>query len=91
MTLTPNDLTGLQEYLERGIEGGEIVEYSIFSNSSIQEGHGSELTIGYQNNIIHAYNHESHHKSFIRSIFERLDPLLDIDFHQSPDEGYERD
>ena len=87
MTLTPNDLTGLQEYLERGIEGGEVVEYSIFSNSSIQEGHGSELTIGYQNNIIHAYNHESHHKSFIRSVFERLDPLLDIDFVEADSTG----
>ena len=82
MTLTPEDLTGLQEYLARGIDGGEIVEYSIFSDKTLPEDQGSEVHIGYDNDLIYAHNHERHHEDFIRSIFERLDPLLDLDFFE---------
>jgi len=34
--------------------------------------------IGFDNNLIHAHNHEKYHEGFIRSIFERLDPPLNF-------------
>ena len=89
MKLNPEFLIGLnyEDYLERGIEGGELVEYSIFSNHSLPEGQGSALIIGWEESTIHAWNHENQHVSFIRSVFERLDPLLDLDFFEGDSSG----
>ena len=38
------------------------------------------MEIDYYDNIIYAYNHDEHHKSFFRGFFPRLDPLLDLGF-----------
>ena len=87
MSLAPDVLTGLERYLQKGIAGGEIVEYSIYDNPSVAEGVATELAIGSQARVVHAWNHNDEHKSFIRSVFERLDPLLDLDFVESDPYG----
>lgn len=87
MSLAPDVLTGLEQYLQKGIAGGEIVEYSIYDNPSVAEGAATELAIGSQARVVHAWNHNDEHKSFIRSVFERLDPLLDLDFVESDPYG----
>lgn len=87
MSLAPDVLTGLERYLQKGIAGGEIVEYSIYDNPSVAEGAATELAIGSRARIVHAWNHNDEHKSFIRSVFERLDPLLDLDFVESDPYG----
>ena len=85
--LTPKDLVGRQEYLARGIDGGELVEFSIFNNYSVTPGYTTEVTIGHYDDIIYARNHDSEQESFIRSVFERLDPLLDLDFYEGDSSG----
>ena len=87
MSLAPDVLTGLERYLQKGIAGGEIVEYSIYDNPSVAEGVATKLAIGSQARVVHAWNHNDEHKSFIRSVFERLDPLLDLDFVESDPYG----
>ena len=89
MTMNQELLVGLnyEDHLERGIEGGTLVEYSIFSNHSLPEGQGSALIIGWEESTIHAWNHENQHVNFIRSVFERLDPLLDLDFVEGDSSG----
>ena len=37
MSLAPDVLTGFERYLERGVAGGELVEYSIYDNPSVAE------------------------------------------------------
>lgn len=85
MALTPGLLTdsSYADILARGIKGGEIVEYSLYSNPSAANGQDQTLTIGYENSTINTYDHDTQHKIFIRSIFERLDPLLDLDFFEA--------
>ena len=82
MALTPGLLTdsSYSDILARGIKGAETVEYSIYSNPSAANGQDKTLTIGYENSTINTYDHDAQHKIFIRNIFERLDPLLDLDF-----------
>lgn len=89
MSLNPELLTGLdyEDILARGIKGGELVEYSIFSNLSPVKGQDTILTIGYNNHIINTFDHDDNHKIFIRSVFERLDPLLDLDFVEADSSG----
>ena len=87
MSLAPDVLTGLERYLERGIAGGELVEYSIYGNPSVAEGAATELAIGSHGRVLHAWNHKDEHERFIRSVFERLDPLLDLDFVESTPSG----
>lgn len=87
MAYIPELISNLEQSLERGTEGGELVEYSIFNNSSAPEGYGSTLEIGYYDNTIYAHNHQSHHEVFIRSIFESLDPFLDLDFVEGDSSG----
>lgn len=89
MSLNPELLTGLdyEDILARGIKGGEIVEYSIFSNPSPAKDEDTTLTIGYNNHTINTFDHNDQHKIFIRSIFERLDPLLDLDFVEADSSG----
>ena len=57
MAYIPELISNLEQSLERGTEGGELVEYSIFNNSSAPEGYGSTLKIGYYDNTIYAHNH----------------------------------
>ena len=77
-----------QDYVRRAINGGELVSYSIFSNPSLAEGYGSLVNIGWnESDTIHAHNHESDHIAFIQSVFDRLDPLLDIDFVEADTSG----
>ncbi len=47
MILKPEPLIGLnyEDHLVRGIEGGKLIKYSIFSNHSLPEGQGSEPII----------------------------------------------
>ena len=87
MALTPDVLTGFQGYLERGLAGGELVEYSIYDNPLVAEGAATELVIGSQARVVHALNHDDEHRAFIRSVFKRLDPLLDLDFVESAPSG----
>ena len=89
MALTPGLLTdsSYSDILARGIKGAETVEYSIYSNPSAANGQDKILTIGYENSTINTYDHDAQHKIFIRSIFERLDPLLDLDFVEADSLG----
>ena len=89
MALTPGLLTdsSYSDILARGIKGAETVEYSIYSNPSAANGQDKTLTIGYENSTINTYDHDTQHKIFIRSIFERLDPLLDLDFVEADSLG----
>ena len=74
-------------HLDDGLEGNEIVNYSIFSYDSLEEGYGAELIIGGNEVVIYAHNHENPHEIFIRSVFERLDALLDLDFIEADTSG----
>ena len=89
MALTPGLLTdsSYSDILARGIKGAETVEYSIYSNPSAANGQDKILTIGYENSTINTYDHDAQHKIFIRSIFDRLDPLLDLDFVEADSLG----
>ena len=90
MAINPGILVGShqQDYVRRAINGGELVDYSIFSNPSVAEGYSSTVNIGWdESRTVYAFNHESHHEIFIRSIFDRLDPLLDIDFVEGDTTG----
>ena len=89
MALTPGLLTdsSYSDILARGIKGAETVEYSIYSNPSAANGQDKTLTIGYENSTINTYDHDTQHEIFIRSIFERLDPLLDLDFVEADSLG----
>jgi len=77
----------LSRILKFGTRGGETAEFSIFSNSSLQEGYGTERQIGHENSTVYARNHQNHHEIFIESVFERLDPLIDLDFVQGKETG----
>ena len=87
MSSAPDVLTGLERYLQRGIAGGEVVGYSIYDNPLVAEGAATELAIGSQARVVQAWNHSDEQRSFIRSIFERLDPLLDLDFVETAPSG----
>ena len=87
MSQIPDVLTGLERYLERGIGGGELVEYSIYGNELAADSVSTELAIGSYGRVVHAWNHSDEQKRFIRSVFERLDPLLDLDFVESAPSG----
>ncbi len=77
----------LGQHLKYGMRGGEEAVFSIFSDDMVPEGYGTELQIGYGNHTIYADNHENHHEIFIESVFERLDPLIDLDFVRGNDTG----
>ena len=90
MAINPEILVGSheQDYVRRAINGAELVDYSIFGNSSLAEGYSSTVKIGWNKmDTIYAHNHDSHHIDFIRSVFDRLDPLLDIDFVERGEAG----
>ena len=90
MTINPEIIVGShqQDSVRNAIDAGEVVEYSIFADSSVANGLGSELKIGWsESQIIRASNHEYQHADFINSVFERLDPLLDLDFIETDSSG----
>ena len=81
-------LFGLPDTLETGITGTEIVYYNIYNNPNVPEDSGSVITgIGLSKSTIHAHNHRNEHQEFIRSVFNRLDPLLDLDFVETNSEA----
>ena len=54
MSQIPDVLTGLERYLERGIGGGELVEYSIYGNELAADSVSTELAIGSYGRVVHA-------------------------------------
>ena len=72
-------------YLDNGI-AGELVEFSIFNADSLPDSDGTAV-IGFYESVVYTHNHESEHEIFIRSVFERLDPLLSLDFIEGDSAG----
>jgi hypothetical protein len=90
MAINPEILIGnhQQDYLKRAINDEKIVEYSIYSTQLLTEGHNRAVEIGWNgSDIIYTWNHGSYHASFIRSVFKRLDPLLEISFTEGDTNG----
>ena len=90
MNINPAIIVGShqQDYVRRAINGSEIVEYSIFGNPLDVEAPGRTVKIGWnESDTIYAYNHDNYQATFIRSVFDRLDRLLSIDFVEGDTTG----
>ena len=79
MTLNYSDLIDPDLPRRVAVNSGSTIEYSIFSNDNVQPGYGTSVFLGHYEYETHAHNHNKENEEFIRSVFTRLDPLIDLD------------
>ncbi|WP_156915517.1 Ig-like domain-containing protein [Synechococcus sp. WH 8109] len=74
------------KWLENRVSDDKLVHYAFYGDDTVTSGNYSpvDLSDGWTFSLT-GYNHSSEQELFIDSIFQRLDPLLSIDFIRADD------
>ena len=80
MSLSYESLYGWTHHLDAATSEGEDITFSLFEDPTPGDGTSPLVIVGYDESSIYPYSHSQDQALFIRSIFTRLDPLIDLDF-----------
>lgn len=80
MSLSYESLYGWTHHLDAATGEGEDITFSLFEDPTPDDGTSPLVIVGYDESSIYPYSHSQEQALFIRSIFTRLDPLIDLDF-----------
>ena len=82
MTLSYQSLFGWTNHLDSAIDDGEEITFSLFYDPTPYDGTSPAVNVGWQEDIVYPYSHSEEQAVFVRSVFSRLDPLIDLDFSE---------
>jgi hypothetical protein len=82
MTLSYQSLFGWTNHLDSAIDDGEEITFSLFYDPTPYDGTSPAVNVGWQEDIVYPYSHSEEQAIFVRSVFSRLDPLIDLDFSE---------
>ena len=78
--LSHESLLGWTYHLDSATRFDDDITFSLFNDPDPSDGMSPGIIVGWEESYIYPYSHSSDQALFIRSIFDRLDPLIALDF-----------